>query len=81
MFSFPKVTLTGRLANAETCAQIYAIMPSGRGIPMGWVGRNADRQWVCWNAYGDFWVSYGATRDAAVQGMLAACWRDFSRRQ
>jgi len=45
---------------------MYSIHGPGRTIPLGWTGRNKDGQWLLWNAHGDFWYSYAATKGEAI---------------
>lgn len=56
---------------------VYAIMSNS--IPMGWVAK-AGKEWLAWNAYGDFWHRFGTTRDDATARMLDDGWQHFTRR-
>ena len=79
MAHFKKLDTRPALYLAETVVgAIYAAYEHG-DIPKGWVGRNAQGQWIAWNVWGDHWHSYGKTRDAAFEGMRWACWGSFVR--
>lgn len=66
------------LAHQETLTSpLYAAYHYARHI--GWVGRNVDGEWIAWNIHGDFWTSYGTSRDRATEALAVAPWMHFSR--
>lgn len=58
-------------------AKVYSVVANGYHI--GWVTYSANKQWVCWNEYGDFWSSFGTTRAKAGEALVDAPWRNFYR--
>lgn len=62
-------------AHTESCDGPFYSVYAG----LGYVAKSKTGQWLAWNMHGDFWMSYGKSREEAAEAVMSAGWRKWIR--